>query len=118
MNDIDGDSRVTVERENPSMHDPNHLVRRPLAGLLVAQFFGAFNDNAFKMMVALLAIDAVKSHGEAAEQWQTTLAFVVFTLPLMIGSLPAMALGDRVGKRDLIVWTKALEVALMALGTW
>ena len=28
--------------------------RRPLAGLLVAQFFGAFNDNAMKLMVALL----------------------------------------------------------------
>jgi acyl-[acyl-carrier-protein]-phospholipid O-acyltransferase/long-chain-fatty-acid--[acyl-carrier-protein] ligase len=35
----------------------------------------------------------------------------------MLGSLPAMALGDRVGKRDLIVWTKALEVVLMAFGT-
>ncbi|MFY9342127.1 MAG: MFS transporter, partial [Planctomycetota bacterium] len=92
--------------------------RHPLAGLLVAQFFGAFNDNAFKMAVAVLAMAAVAQRGEQAAQAATTLAFVVFTLPLMLGSLPAMALGDRFAKRDLIVWTKGLEVVLMALGTW
>ena len=92
--------------------------RHPLLGLLVAQFLGAFNDNAFKMVVLLLALAKVAKGDEAADQYETTLVFVVFTLPLMLGSLPAMALGDRVGKRDLIVWTKALEVLLMALGTW
>ncbi|HEX5054012.1 MAG TPA: MFS transporter [Planctomycetota bacterium] len=91
--------------------------RSNIGGLLVAQFFGAFNDNAFKMIVALLAIAAVQEQGEAAAQSVTTLAFVVFTLPLMVFSLPAMALGDRVGKRGLVVGTKALEVALMSLGT-
>jgi acyl-[acyl-carrier-protein]-phospholipid O-acyltransferase/long-chain-fatty-acid--[acyl-carrier-protein] ligase len=100
------------------MTDSTRTPSRPLAGLLVAQFLGAFNDNAFKMMVALLAVGAVKAQGEAAAQWETTLAFVVFTLPLMLGSLPAMLLGDRVGKRDLIVWTKLLEVVLMGLGAW
>ena len=40
--------------------------RSPLGGLLVAQFFGAFNDNAFKMIVALLGIAAVPAGDEAA----------------------------------------------------
>ena len=31
-------------------------VAHPLRGLLIAQFCGAFNDNAWKLMVALLAI--------------------------------------------------------------
>lgn len=91
--------------------------RAPLAGLLVAQFLGAFNDNAFKMMVALLAIAAVQDAGEGAMQAQTTLAFVVFTLPLMVFSLPALALADRVSKRNLVLGTKALEIALMLLGS-
>jgi MFS family permease len=100
------------------MTEPNRPTpRHPLAGLLVAQFLGAFNDNAFKMVVLLLALAQVAPGDEAADQYETTLAFVVFTLPLMLGSLPAMALGDRFGKRDLIVWTKALEVVLMLLGT-
>ena len=33
----------------------------PLRGLLVAQFCGAFNDNAWKFMVALLGIREVAS---------------------------------------------------------
>ena len=91
--------------------------RRAFFPLLVAQFFGAFNDNAFKMIVVLLGLAAVNGQGEVAEQGVTTLAFVVLTLPLMLGSLPAMLVGDRVSKRDLVVWTKAAEVLLMAAGT-
>jgi acyl-[acyl-carrier-protein]-phospholipid O-acyltransferase/long-chain-fatty-acid--[acyl-carrier-protein] ligase len=116
MNGADGDS-APVANPDPPMDHPRPLPRHPLAGLLVAQFLGAFNDNAFKMVVLLLALGAIGAD-EGAAQYETTLAFVVFTLPLMLGSLPAMALGDRVGKRDLIVWTKGLEVVLMALGTW
>ena len=104
------------------MNDTRDFAHRPhtgpLAGLLLAQFLGAFNDNAFKIMVALLAVGAVQASGEAAAQTAATTAFVVFTLPLLLGSVPAMLLGDRVGKRDLIVWTKLLEVVLMGAGTW
>ncbi|MBZ0154385.1 MAG: MFS transporter, partial [Planctomycetes bacterium] len=95
---------------------PVRLQKDPLPALLVAQFFGAFNDNAFKMIVVLLAMRAVAAGDEAGAQYVATMAFVVFTLPLLLGSLPAMLLGDRVGKRDLIVWTKAAEVLLMAGG--
>lgn len=90
----------------------------PLSSLLTAQFFGAFNDNAFKMIVVLLGLAAVADQGEVEKQGVTTLAMVVLTAPLMFGSLPAMVLGDRLSKRSLIVWTKLAELALMALGTY
>ena len=106
-------SNLDLRMNNVSASSP----RNPLTGLLVAQFFGAFNDNAFKMVVALLGIAAVKDGGEAAKQSVTSLAMVVFTLPLMLFCLPAMALGDRVGKAGLIRATKALEVVLMLGGT-
>ena len=98
----------------------NSLVNRPfsLFSLLAAQFLGAFNDNAFKMIVALIGLAAVEGQGEVAAQGASTLAFVVLTLPLMLGSIPAMLVGDRIGKRDLIVWTKFAELLLMAAGTW
>ena len=95
---------------------------RPLLGLLVAQFTNAFNDNAFKMIVTLLAIRTAQQglNGELAleqaSQEMTTRAFVVFTLPLVVFSLPAMALGDRLSKRTLIVVTKVAEAALMVAG--
>jgi len=89
----------------------------PLPSLLIAQFFGAFNDNAFKMIVALIGMAAVADKGEVASQEVARNVFVVLTLPLMLGSIPAMVFGDRVSKRNLIVWTKFAEVCLMALGT-
>lgn len=97
--------------------DPLPTPAPRIRGLLIAQFFGAFNDNAFKMLLVLLAIAAAGEQGESAKQTATTLATAVFTLPLMLFCLPAMALGDRVGKRSLVVWTKFAEVLLMLAGT-
>ena len=99
-----------------------HRTRSPLRGLLIAQFFGAFNDNAWKLMVALLAIRQLSSQMgagpefEAASQAQTTLTFVVFTLPLMLVSIFAGVFSDRFSKRSVIVVMKVVEVVLMGFG--
>ena len=99
----------------------------PLRGLLIAQFCGAFNDNAWKLMVALLAIRQLASATasgqdfETASQTQTTLAFVVFTFPLAVVSIVAGVLADRVSKRTVIIVMKFVEVLLMsaaALALW
>ncbi|MGH7258461.1 MAG: MFS transporter, partial [Nitrospiraceae bacterium] len=98
---------------------PSH----PLRSLLIAQFCGAFNDNAWKLMVALLGIRqvaATMSPGpdfETASQTQTTIAFVVFTLPLMFTSIVAGVLADRLSKRTVIITMKAVEVGLMIAAT-
>src|SRR5262245_59356648 len=95
----------------------------PLRGLLIAQFCGAFNDNAWKLMVALLGIRQVAStiapgpELETASQNQTTLAFVVFTLPLALVSIVAGVLADRVSKRTVIIMMKSVEILLMAGAT-
>jgi acyl-[acyl-carrier-protein]-phospholipid O-acyltransferase/long-chain-fatty-acid--[acyl-carrier-protein] ligase len=102
---------------------PTTRTKHPLRGLLIAQFCGAFNDNAWKLIVALLGIQQVAAlvelppAFEAASQHQTTLAFVVFTLPLMLVSLAAGVLADRISKRTIIVAMKAVEVGLMGAGT-
>lgn len=116
MNEGAGDTAAVNMQDTDLERPPVRRQKDPLPALLVAQFFGAFNDNAFKMIVVLLAMRAVAAGDEAGAQYVATVAFVVFTLPLLLGSLPAMLLGDRVGKRDLIVWTKAAEVLLMAGG--
>ena len=88
---------------------------RPLLGLLVAQSLGSFNDNAWKSIVALLAVTAAASETEGQER--AALAQVILMVPLMLVSLPAGVLADRVSKRTVILATKALEVALMLGGT-
>ncbi|MDD3149011.1 MAG: MFS transporter, partial [Candidatus Riflebacteria bacterium] len=97
---------------------------RPISRLLLAQFFGAFNDNAWKMIVAFLAIKSATSgllpgsaEYEGISQIQTTFTFVVFTLPMMLFSIPAGLLTDRISKTRVIIYMKALEVILMGLAT-
>jgi len=95
----------------------------PLRGLLIAQFCGAFNDNAWKLMVALLAIrqaTAQLAPGpelETAAQTQTAITFVIFTLPLVLLSLVGGTLADRLSKRTVIIAIKVVEVLLMTAGT-
>ena len=101
----------------------NQTPKHPLRGLLLTQFCGAFNDNAWRLMVVLLAIKQLTAQLgegpalEAASQAHTTFAMVMFTVPLMVISLFASVVADRVSKRTLIVVTKAAEIALMAAGT-
>lgn len=95
----------------------------PLRGLLAGQFLGAFNNNAWRLMAALLAVRALKAAGvpagpalETASQAHTTLAFVLFTLPLLLFSLPAGAVADRFSKRSVLVGMKAVELLLLSIG--
>ena len=88
--------------------------------LLTAQFFGAFNDNAWKLIVTFLAIKASTAHlppggpeYQSAAQLQTAIAFCVLTIPLMLFSLPAGFLADRVSKKTVIIFMKLAEVLLM-----
>ena len=98
--------------------------RHPLTGLLITQFLGAFNDNAWKMLVGLLAMDAVYAsfaagspEAESASVVQNCIVFLVLTVPLMLFSLPAGVLSDRISKRRVIVAMKVLELVLMAAAT-
>lgn len=97
--------------------------QKKLGGLLTAQFFGAFNDNAWKLIVMALLERAVAraaigdaAEREAASQHAATSAFVAFTVPLVLFSLPAGVLADRFSKRSVILWLKGLELVLMGIG--
>ena len=106
-------------------HKPSDIgpASHPLRGLLIAQFFGAFNDNAWKLMVALLAIRQATTgmapgpEMETAAQTQTALTYIIFTLPLVLLSLVGGTLADRLSKRTVIISIKGVEVLLMSAGT-
>jgi acyl-[acyl-carrier-protein]-phospholipid O-acyltransferase / long-chain-fatty-acid--[acyl-carrier-protein] ligase len=97
--------------------------RYPLRGLLITQFCDAFNDNAWKLMVALLAIQQATAHmapgadPETVAQTQAAITFVLFTLPLVLLSLIGGTLADRLSKRTVIIVLKIVELALMAGAT-
>jgi acyl-[acyl-carrier-protein]-phospholipid O-acyltransferase/long-chain-fatty-acid--[acyl-carrier-protein] ligase len=88
--------------------------RHPLRGLFVTQVLGSFNDNAWKQIVIFLAIAAAASPEKGQEQ--TAIAQIALMIPLMLISLPAGVLADRLSKRTIIVGTKVFELALMLAG--
>jgi len=103
--------------------EEGYAARGRMRGLVAANALGSFNDNAWKIVVALLALRALRASGvagpalEGAAQRQASLAFIIFTVPLVVMSLPAGALADRLAKRSVIVAAKAIELVLMAAGT-
>lgn len=106
------------------MKENKKEIKNPLFGLLFSQFIGAFNDNAWKIMVFTLATRALIQNGmdketfEYASQIKATLALLVFLIPMLIFSFPAGAIADRVSKRSMIIVMKVLEVVLLAAGAF
>lgn len=98
--------------------------RFPLFGLLSAQFTGAFNDNAWKLIVFTLAtrplLQGLINHEadiNQASQYQATLALLAFLIPFLLFSFPAAMWADSISKRSTIIAMKGFEVALMVGAT-
>ncbi|ETW99743.1 MAG: hypothetical protein ETSY2_40285, partial [Candidatus Entotheonella gemina] len=87
---------------------------RPLFGLLIAQFLGAFNDNIYKMVLSLFAISlAVGTHDSGG---YIPVIGAIFVLPYLLFSGYAGHLADVQSKRQVLIGTKFLEIGAMALG--
>ncbi len=81
---------------------------------LATQFLGAFNDNAFKLVVSLLLVNLVVD--QSAQSTYVALAGGLFTLPFILFFMYAGFLADRFSKQRIMVWVKLAEVVVMALG--
>src|SRR5881296_3632661 len=86
----------------------------PILGLLAAQCLGAFNDNVYKMVVSLLAVNAAVSAGGGSGA--LSLISVIFILPFFLFSGYAGHAADAYSKRTVLVVTKAFEIGAMGLG--
>jgi acyl-[acyl-carrier-protein]-phospholipid O-acyltransferase/long-chain-fatty-acid--[acyl-carrier-protein] ligase len=81
--------------------------------LMVAQFISAFNDNALKIIVSLLAIKMLASP-EAASKF-VSLIGLIFMLPFVIFSPYAGILADRFPKRSILIAMEGVKVLNMCL---
>lgn len=75
-----------------------------------AYCLGVFNDNFFKQAAALVAIYIAKQPG------LKDLGAVMFSLPWLLFAAPAGWLADRFPKRNIVILSKALELAAMLCG--
>jgi len=82
---------------------------------LWTQFLGAFNDNFYKIVVSLFAIEAAKNYGEGGS-FYLSLAGALFILPFFLFSGYAGHLADVFNKRSVLIVTKSFEIIAMSLG--
>jgi acyl-[acyl-carrier-protein]-phospholipid O-acyltransferase/long-chain-fatty-acid--[acyl-carrier-protein] ligase len=82
------------------------------AWLNATQFFGALNDNVFKLLVIFFLVDHLGFERKAT----IGLAAMIFVLPFLLFSHAAGILADRYSKQHIIFYSKCTETVLMALG--
>lgn len=80
---------------------------------LWTQFLGAFNDNVYKIIVSMLAVDAAAHNGGGSGY--LSLVGAVFILPFFLFSGYAGHLADAFSKRTVLVVTKSFEIVAMTL---
>ncbi|MCH7590005.1 MFS transporter, partial [PVC group bacterium] len=97
------------------MNQPNSLKSKGFRSLLVTQFLGAFNDNAFKLVILLLAIKMFADQPGTATTY-IALAGALFILPFIVFSSYAGYLADHYSKKRIIVIAKFAEAGVMILG--
>jgi acyl-[acyl-carrier-protein]-phospholipid O-acyltransferase/long-chain-fatty-acid--[acyl-carrier-protein] ligase len=93
----------------------NQLIRRfsSFTYLNITQFTGALNDNIYKLLIVYLFID-IEGIDQKYNILSTTGA--IFVLPFLLFSTSSGTLADRFSKRNIIVYTKLLELFIMLMG--
>ncbi len=93
----------------------NETYPRRILPLALSQFFGVFNDNAFKMFVVLAMFHGLPNYFESsAFLFILTAAYV---LPFILMGGIAGAIADRLPKRSVLIVGKLGEFTVMLLGT-
>jgi len=92
--------------------------RRGILGfwaLVVTQFQGAFNDNAYKWLITFFLVDLL---GKTAAQERQIVAVIggLFAVPFLLFPVYAGTLADRFSKQRIAVAMKYFELVIMALG--
>ena len=89
--------------------------RRGFWALIATQFQGAFSDNILRNLLLSLIVGMNLAKSDR-ETFVSVVTFL-FSLPFLILSMPGGWLADHFSKRQVTVWTKALEFGSMLLAT-
>src|SRR5665213_931382 len=80
---------------------------------LWTQLLGAFNDNVFKMIVSVFAVNRAVGSGPGSRN--LALAGAVFVIPFLLFAGYAGYLADRFSKTRVLQITKGFEILTMSL---
>ncbi len=85
-----------------------------LQAFLWTQFLGAFNDNVYKMIVSVGAVELAANELLAGRY--LALAGAVFVIPYILFAGYAGQIADRFSKTRVLQYTKAFEILIMVAG--
>lgn len=91
------------------------LKQRRFLPLFLTQFFGAFNDNAYKLAM-LTTISYKLSHSQVQSEYYQAVAGTLFILPFFLFSATSGQLADKYDKALLIRLVKVFEVIMIIIG--
>jgi acyl-[acyl-carrier-protein]-phospholipid O-acyltransferase/long-chain-fatty-acid--[acyl-carrier-protein] ligase len=80
---------------------------------LWTQFLGAFNDNLYKIIVSMRAVQVASTTGSGGEY--VAISMAVFVLPFLLFSGYSGHLADSISKRTVLISVKVFEVCVMGL---
>src|SRR5437588_6911239 len=100
-----------LQKTQPSGSYGRLLANGGFQAFLWTQFLGAFNDNVYKMMVSILAVEVAANRQLGARYLAISLA--VFVLPFLLFAGPAGQIADRFSKTRVLQVTKTLEIVTM-----
>ena len=89
--------------------------QRGFWALIATQFQGAYSDNILRNLLLSMIIGMGLARGQR-ETFVSIVTFL-FSVPFLLFSMPGGWLADRYSKRQITIWTKAMEIASMAVAT-
>jgi MFS family permease len=93
------------------------LQKRRFLPFFLTQFFGAFNDNAFKLtMLTMISYDL--THIQVQSEYYQAIASILFILPFFLFSATSGQVADKYDKAMLIRIIKVIELFLMIVGSF
>lgn len=101
-----------AEGPSPTLKTPTYL------GLVFSQFLAAFNDQATHIIAVFYASDMLVRYAKVPWIDEKTVVFIVpacFVAPFFLFSPLAGVLADKYSKRNIVVFWKMAEVAMMGL---
>ncbi len=89
------------------------LKNKGFQAFLWTQFLGAFNDNVYKIVVSVMAVEIAADAGKGS--MYLSLAGGLFVVPFLLFSGYAGQVADIFSKTRVLVFTKAFEILFMLL---
>jgi acyl-[acyl-carrier-protein]-phospholipid O-acyltransferase/long-chain-fatty-acid--[acyl-carrier-protein] ligase len=90
--------------------------RKGFWALIATQFQGAFSDNILRNLL----LSMIVGMGIGRQERETFVSAVtfIFSVPFLLLSMPGGWLADRFSKRQVTIWTKAMEFGSMLVATY